>query len=68
MTHRHKPSAAVDAVLIFSGSNSGLDVYLARICLIAADAILSFKTKTKTIRVRLHGCQYKTSCGENYSI
>lgn len=40
-THLQRPSAAVDAVLIFSGSNSGFEVYFCRIVFIMAGAMLS---------------------------
>ena len=41
ITHLHRPSAAVDAVLILSGSNSAFAVYFCRIVLIIAGAMLS---------------------------
>jgi hypothetical protein len=41
ITHLHKPSAAVEAVLILAGSNSGLSVYSLRIFAMIGGAILS---------------------------
>ena len=43
MTQRQSPSAAVDAVLILSGSKSGLDVYFWRIALMYCGGMLSWE-------------------------
>ena len=41
ITHLHRPSAAVEAVLILAGSNSGLDVYSLRILAMIVGWMLS---------------------------
>ena len=47
-THWHRPSQAVDAIFIFSGSKSGLLQKRARICFIIGAGMLSWSQQHKT--------------------
>ena len=50
-THRHRPSQAVDATFIFSGSKSGLLQKRARICFITGAGMLSCHQHISTSKI-----------------
>ena len=55
-THLHRPSAAVEAVLTFSGTNSGLEVYVSRIFLMMLGGMLSYVGQTEDNNTSIKKC------------
>src|SRR6218665_256987 len=48
-THRHRPSQAVEATFIRSGSKSGFVMYCVRICFMTAGGMLSYTQRQNII-------------------